>query len=593
MDPAIQILSDQTINQIAAGEVIENPASVVKELVENALDAGARHVKIEIKAGGQQLIRVVDDGCGMGSDDAVLCFERFATSKIRSSEDLFHLATMGFRGEALASIAAIAKVSLHTCKENGVGTAVEIAEGKILSVGPCARTKGTTIEVRSLFYNVPARKKFQKSTRVNAAEVTKIVSLLALAHPNIGFELIHQDENILFAPAPFEKDPEKILRSRIGDVLGEEFLKEAHLIEASDWIRGFVGSPSCTRPNRTGQQLFINHRPIVSPLLSFAVKEAYGTRIDTNRYPMYVIHLQIPPDSVDVNVHPQKKEVRFREEREIREKVRKAISDSLLRIELVSQNSENELKNSISFTSPPLFLENYFSSASSPILKFKEEENIIDKQGALEISFKAELKAIGVFSSYLLIEAGSVASRLNNIKNLEKLDGILLVDLIAARFRLAFEKMLKENRQNESQTLLIPYSCNLSSLEAGSVEANIEYFCKIGIGIRSLGRNSFIIESIPTFMHVDDLSDFLSRAVEELNLLKDNDIIDKQRERHIAAIASRFARTEKNDFMLKEAIGLFEELLTAECPYQCPQGNPTMVHLSLQEMGKYFDVKKR
>ncbi|MFS8563958.1 MAG: DNA mismatch repair endonuclease MutL [Rhabdochlamydiaceae bacterium] len=321
----IQILSNETINRIAAGEAIESPASVVKELVENAIDAGSKRIFVEIKEGGFQLIRVIDNGCGMGPDDALLSLERHATSKIRQAEDLSSLMTMGFRGEALASIAAISKLSLTTAVSDAPGTKVECEGGRVLSLAPFPRRPGTTIDVRSLFYNVPARKKFQKSSAAATADVHRLLIALALAHPEITFEFVSQEKEVF----SFAGNMEQVLRIR--EVFGGEFVKEMKALDVQIGeyrIKGYLASPAQSRLNKTGQYTFINRRSVVAPLISFAVKEGYGMRLDGDRYPVYILHLDIPPSVVDVNVHPQKREVRFQQEAFLKQLVKEQIEKS-------------------------------------------------------------------------------------------------------------------------------------------------------------------------------------------------------------------------------------------------------------------------
>lgn len=309
MSSVIRVLSEHTINQIAAGEVIENPASIVKELIENAIDAKASKIVVEVSGGGLQKICISDDGTGMGAEDALLCLQRHATSKIRQAEDLSFIATMGFRGEALASIAAISKMTLTTSTLSGLGTQVEVEAGSIKEVKPCARNRGTTIEVRQLFYNVPARRKFQKSPSFCLTDIIKMITQLSLAYPAIDFELydsgeerlrlIHKESNFL-----------ELLQERVKQVLGDAFLEEAFIVEAKEepfTFRGILGSVQNTRPNRALQYSFLNERSVLCPTLSFAVKEAFGTRIAQDRFPIYVLHLDIPSSFIDVNVHPQKK----------------------------------------------------------------------------------------------------------------------------------------------------------------------------------------------------------------------------------------------------------------------------------------------
>jgi DNA mismatch repair protein MutL len=335
----IRVLTEHTINKIAAGEVIENPASVIKELVENSIDAGSKTICVEIQNGGRQLIRITDDGCGMSHDDALLSLERHATSKIKEVDDIQEITTMGFRGEAIPSIASISKFTLLTCPrtDDGTeagGTLVCVDGGRIVSCAGAARSPGTTIEVKSLFFNVPVRRKFQKSPAYDIHEIQKMLSLLALGYPNVQFELISDQKTLLKTCPPLEEISfSDQLRKRIEDVLGKVVsgpLLPVSFEQPPFGIHGFIAPPSIHKPNRTGQYLFINHRAVFSPLVSTAVKEGYGTMLPAQRFPFFILHLSLPGSLVDVNVHPQKKEVRLRQESQLKEIIIRAIQSTFL-----------------------------------------------------------------------------------------------------------------------------------------------------------------------------------------------------------------------------------------------------------------------
>ncbi|MDF2577932.1 MAG: mutL [Chlamydiales bacterium] len=336
MASVIHVLSEQAINQIAAGEVIENPGSIVKELVENALDAGASEITIEVKAGGRQLIRITDNGCGMSFEDAVLCLQRHATSKISSLDDLNILATMGFRGEAIPSIASVSKFTILTAQETSsedtTGTLVCVDGGKLVQHTKATRPRGTTIEVKSLFFNVPVRKKFQKSINFDNAEIQKIITLLALGNPGVKFHLINEDKSLLKVSFQTNTTPDKLLSTRVLDVMGIDFFKELRPFDIRDGkyrFHGYIGHPHFVKHNRTGQYLFINRRPVLVPLISSALKAGYGTRLPTQKYPVCILYLEIPSDQVDVNVHPQKREVRLREESFVYQMVIRGVEKAL------------------------------------------------------------------------------------------------------------------------------------------------------------------------------------------------------------------------------------------------------------------------
>lgn len=333
MSSKIRILNEQTINLIAAGEVIENPASVVKELIENSLDAKANEIAIEVKAGGRQLIRIVDNGCGMNKDDAMLCLERHATSKIRQAEDLYKISSMGFRGEAIPSIASVSKFTLLTCPEgeNAEATLLCVEGGRILKSSRSVRTKGTTIEVKSLFFNVPVRKKFLKSISFDTGEINKTVGTIALGNPQIKFQLIHNGKPTLsldpWPELPFIEGQGE----RIKTILGKGFFSSLCPVDFQKGeyrIKGMIGDPCYTKHNRTGQYFFVNGRPVFSPYLSSAVLEGYATRLNNKRYPVFVLNIFMPGEFVDVNVHPQKREVRLQEQPMLRDLIKEAIHQS-------------------------------------------------------------------------------------------------------------------------------------------------------------------------------------------------------------------------------------------------------------------------
>ncbi|MBV9925770.1 MAG: DNA mismatch repair endonuclease MutL [Acidobacteria bacterium] len=324
----IRVLSDHVANQIAAGEVVERPASVAKELVENSVDAGARRVEVEVEAGGRRLLRVSDDGEGMTRDDAVLAFERHATSKINSVEDLERVSTLGFRGEALASIASVARVELLTQREGETeGTRVVIEGGRMRDVAPAARPKGTTIAVRDLFFNVPARRKFLRSEATESFHLTNLVTHYALAHPEISFVLTNNGREVLRGAAA------ENLRERAYQIFGDEFIESLLAVaggsEAVGRVSGFVSAPRARRTTRDAQYLFVNGRFVRDRLVARALTEGYRTVLPHGVYPSALLFLEVPPEEVDVNVHPAKTEVRFRRASAVAEAVREAVRAAL------------------------------------------------------------------------------------------------------------------------------------------------------------------------------------------------------------------------------------------------------------------------
>ncbi len=548
----IQILSEETINRIAAGESIESPASVVKELVENAIDAGSKRIFVEIKEGGFQLIRVIDNGCGMSPDDALLSLERHATSKIREADDLSSLVTMGFRGEALASISAVSKLSLTTATSDAPGTKIDSEGGKVISLAPFPRRPGTTIDVRSLFYNVPARKKFQKSSSASAADVHRLLITLTLAHPEVTFEFVSQEKEVFSFVSTSEQ------KVRIREVFGEEFVKEMKAIDVKVGeyhIKGFLGSPMQSRLNRTGQYTFINRRAVTAPLISFAVKDGYGMRLDSDRYPVYILHVGLPPSVVDVNVHPQKREVRFQEEQFLKQMVKEQIEQSF---------QSSSPKQSVTFSCEKK--EDIFADWSASLTLRETEE----KEEVSFFSCKPELQLIGLFQHYLLLRLEGLESFVGK----EDEGGALWMDLMAASERITFDLLTKKEEKKISQGLLIPVVVDFARDEVVEIERKLTEIEKMGFAIRLVSKQSFIVEAIPPFLSAQEIPDVLRQLAGE----KDE----------ASKIVAKFARRRKKTFVLQEALALAEKVLQLPAPQLTPSGAPIIALMSDNDIKKLF-----
>jgi DNA mismatch repair protein MutL len=581
----IHVLSEETINQIAAGEVIENPASVVKELVENAVDAGAAHIRIETWGGGFLRLRISDDGMGMSQEDAVLCLERHATSKIGSADDLFSLDTMGFRGEALASIAAISKMTLLTATESAGATCVEVEGGRILHVEPAARARGTTIEVRSLFYNVPARKKFQKSAPVSTAEITKVITQLSLAHPCVGFSLIHQDREVFSLEASQSCPLAEGMVHRCGIVLGEDFSKHVMKIESSHMrctLAGVIGSPVIHRHHRTGQYLFVNQRPVVCPLISYAIRDAYATRLPSDRHPIYALHVTIPAHLVDVNVHPQKKEIRLREEKEVRSGIYNAVSKAL-------QGGEfPECHESI----PAMWnfpLEAASAFHASPPKNFPEfplrMQEVSEEKTPELFAWTPTLSVVGVMSHYLILDGS--ATLLPGKEQEEP--GLILVNLKAAAARIAYDEMVRhQNKGVASQGLLIPLTVELTVAEASLVEGHCQAFRALGFEIRPCGKQTVLVDALPAFIESNEVAQCVHELLDTLATCEKQRSSEENRLRDMARAASRFARMHQSRFSPSEAEALYRKLILSSSPYYCPYGKPMISVLNQSAIEALF-----
>lgn len=489
-------LSEETINQIAAGEVVENPASVVKELIENSVDAKASSIEIEILGGGFSKIKVSDNGSGMTQEDALLSLERHATSKIVSAADLQGLSTMGFRGEALAAISAISRLTLTTATHEGIRIVAE--GGKIVKITPYPRSKGTTIEVSSLFFNVPARRKFQKSAAASFAEIHRMIIVLALAHPEVSFRLTHEEEIVLeSAAASFEKRSIELIGS---------FFSQASVIQHPQF-RGLLAPISETRVNRLGQYIFVNRRPVLAPSISMAVKEGYGTSIDVDRHPVFLLYLDMPASEVDVNVHPQKKEVRFREEASLKANLSQVVASTLgIR------------------SSSPMTLPSWNPSSSHPITSsFVIRDEPVERATPL---FQDSPHVLGLFAHFLLL--------------LEE-ESLKVVDLKMIYEKVMFESLSSETA-SQGQGLLIPLIVELSPEEEGLVQEKFDLFKKAGFALHSIGKRQWMIDTIPPFLESCD-------AIEVFKQSLDGDV---------TKILVKTAQIKKTTFVLQEALKLYQ-----------------------------------
>ena len=571
---AVQIkrLCEHTINQIAAGEVIENPASVLKELMENSLDAGATKIVVEIEGGGLLRILVADNGKGMGKEDALLCLERHATSKICETKDLFCVATMGFRGEALASIASISKMTLQTAQGEGLGSEVIVEGWKVLEVNPFARNQGTTIEVRQIFYNVPARRKFQKSPAACSTEITKLFVFLSLANPFVTFEL-YQDGKLAYR---FVKEGEVFFSSlilRIGQTLGEEFSLQSTKIDFSCPFfscKGIVGSVENTRPNRSSQYVFINKRPLICPMVSFAVKDAFGTRIPEGRFPVFVLHIDMEKELLDVNVHPQKKEVRLQEEPRLKFFLQKGIEEALTGRQI------EEIQAPM-----PMFADKPFFQEPDPFLK-QPLCSIADLPHFVMPEFPIEKRPvpIGLYGHYLWLEGDSIS--LPEGKGKE----VVLVDLRAAGARVLFESLQKTSGGSDAQGLLFPLTWACSLEEKERIQGSLEELSFLGFSLEE-GRSGYLVNAIPSMLQESEALLFLQDFI---RTEEKGGGVDLVRQRRLATVAARTcAKRERHN--MQTALALLEALLKSSFPYSCPLGKKILIFLEEKDLEQLFTRK--
>jgi DNA mismatch repair protein MutL len=566
----IRLLSEHVANQIAAGEVVERPASVVKELVENALDAEARQITVTVRDGGRSAIVVTDDGYGMSRDDALLALERHATSKIHKAEDLAGIQTLGFRGEAVPSIAAVSRFTLTT-RERGTlsGTRIEINAGKIQSVTDTGTAEGTTIEVRNLFFNLPARRKFLRTPPTETAHVEHIVTLCALAHPAVAFRLTLDDREV------FHLAPSRELLPRLRELYGKQLAEQLVPVRwEKEGIRvhGFVGKPGVSRADRSQQHLFVNGRPVESRGLSYALREGYHTALMRGQFPVTFLFVAVEPATVDVNIHPTKREVRFRDEYAVRQvvidAVRAAIEPQGVTPKALPVGFRDQ--DAAPTQTLPVFSMPVATSHEQPMMELPGTE-VETTEGQWRI-----LGAIGEL--YVIVESP---------------EGLVLLDQHAAHERVLFEKMLKDLTGDvaPSQKLLLPQTLELEARDAEFLRSNLKTLQKLGVGISEFGDKTFLVDALPPYFPVADIGQLFRDIVDEVRQTGEQVHARRLTEDKIATTVCRHAVKAHDPLRGEELRGLLQQLHRCDLPYTCPHGRPTMIQLSYAELEKKFGRK--
>ena len=608
----IRLLPETVASQVAAGEVAERPASVVKELVENSLDAGARNINVVIRRGGISLVRVIDDGCGMDRDDALLSLERHATSKIRSAADLQAVATLGFRGEALPSIASVSRFRLTTREARAIaGTEIIVNGGKIDVARDGGEAPGTQVEVRSLFYNLPARRKFLRSENTESRNIEHQLHLQAIGHPQIGFSLIRDDRMLFQLPAAVT------LSDRIRDLYGAELLQR--LVEISDAaspkvrISGFTGQAGLSRQARTQQLVFVNGRAIESSLLTGAIREGYHTALMKGQYPVTFLFLELDPAAVDVNVHPAKREVRFRDPNGVREAIVRCIQQTL---ETARAGWQQKFRAPVQpptavsgRRAPDLTLRSEVSapeeahrelphlrvavaggadSGRAPVPEIVRQALRLDSAGEAPALKQQQRAAKAPQQQFEII---GVLSRLYVL--MENADGLVLVDQHAAHERILFEELRRrmEEQGVPTQKLLLPQTFDVPPRDADWIERNLSILQRMGIGIESFGPDTFKIDTLPSFLDVSDAAQFMRKVIDDLKSAGNSASTMRLAEEMIAKSVCRHAVKANDPLRFPEVEKLIRDLLDCDLPYCCPHGRPTMIQISLAELEKKFGRK--
>lgn len=577
----IHVLPENLINKIAAGEVIDRPASVIKELVENSIDAGAGQINLIIKGGGTTLIQVVDDGLGMSEEDAILSLQRHATSKISSYADLERIRTLGFRGEALASIAAVARVELRTVQRGEVeGTAIFIEGGVVQKVTGSGGNPGTSIAVKNLFFNTPARRKFLRAESTEYRSILTMLNRFTLAFPRIGFKLMHDDEEVFNYPPASHPD-------RIADVLGAKV--RHNLVEINDQsalmtITGYIGNYDIMRKTRNDQYLFLNSRYINDRALSYAVTSAFGESLPKGHFPLFLVFMEIDPERVDVNVHPTKNEVKFADSRLVYDLVRSAVKRAL--------RTDNIIPEIHQFY-PPHWGDAGLKMGPAAIL------DELQRQTQMEFGPEADSEPN---EAPLITSAPAAAApvsrdtmsiwQLQNKYILSQIkSGLVVIDQHVAHERILYERAKKNFSLSDgaSQQLLFPHTIELSSQDYAIFQEINPFLEKIGFLIKLFGGRTVVIEGVPTGMRIGSEDKIL---LEILDQYKEYATTEADlRERVAKSFACRSAIMAGDRLSVEAMHALIDQLFATENPYFCPHGRPVMITISVDELDRRFDRK--
>lgn len=634
-DGIITVMSDRLANQIAAGEVVQRPASVAKELIENAIDAGASSIELLLKDAGSTLVQVIDDGCGMSEGDAVRCFDRHATSKIQSIDDLERIRTLGFRGEALASIAAVSQVELKTKRvEDDAGTRVQVEGGEIVDQRPCAVPSGTSVAVRNLFFNVPARRNFLKTPATELKHLTTTAQFLALANPRVAFRVEHDGHEYYDLPGAQAEEAPAALEERILGLFGDGRADALVAVEDSSsdlTVQGFVGAPSFHRKTRGEQFLFVNDRYVKDRYLSHAVKKAYGDLLPDGAFPFFALFLSMDPRRVDVNVHPQKSEVKFDDQSGIYGFLRSAIRRALGRVHATPQMKEEDATSHQDASSPdstgdsssltpsrstPTSFQPRRSSdpsnkgrsspASSPSRSPTHRDRSSDgdrlqppgeysdalyrpaeddesdshsespatEQEATEAAESSQSPVWGLHDTYIVTPTDT---------------GMMLVDQRAAHIRVLYERNQEYLRreQGHSQQLLFPHTVDLTPADAELLDDLFPDLRALGFELEHLSGRTVAVRGVPADVQDGDESAVLETLLEQYKSERDT-VEDDRRERLARTMAQESAVRRGQSLSEAERRSLLENLFECEMPYADPTGTPTIAKWSMEEIADRF-----
>ena len=590
MSSIIRILDETVANQIAAGEVVERPASIIKELVENALDAGARAVGIEIAEGGSTYIRVSDDGSGMSEADARLAVIRHATSKITTADDLSRIATLGFRGEALPSIAAVARFVLVTrLPGDQLATRLEIHGGNLLEVAECGAETGTSITITDLFYNTPARRKFLKTASAEAAQIHLAVVRLALSRPDVAFRLTNNNKLVLSTPGSSG------IAEVMGCVYGHQIVPELLTLPDTGGevrVAGCVGKPSILKSSRQWQTFIVNGRVIANRMLGKALDNAFHSLLPHSGFPLAVVMIDLPPADVDVNIHPQKSEVKFRDERAVYGAVYRSVSEALAEARqpqaiAASYQSERSLPvfdRPQPDIQPALFNSPRMPGAAAPVAVVRDSiaavdltnaanDFLPDSAGSASESGGMYLQVLGQVENCFIVARGA--------------DGLYIVDQHAAHERILYDKMQQSSGRVHTQKLLLPVLLTVDPLEERIIADSEQSLRELGFVLDAAGPQTYRLTEVPADVNNEEAEAFLKDALRLIGEMRD---LSPAALRHAyLQTAACKAAVKAGDYLNNRQLqALLDELCLTDRPFSCPHGRPAMVRFSGDELAKLF-----
>ena len=626
MQGIINVLPDAIANQIAAGEVVQRPASVVKELLENSIDAGASKIKLIIKEAGKTLIQVVDNGCGMSGIDARLCFERHATSKIKEVKDIFNIHTKGFRGEALASIAAVAHTELRTKRrEDETGTLIQVEGSEFKANESVACPSGTQFSIKNLFFNTPARRNFLKSNGVEFKHIVDEFQRVALAHPDIKFELIHNDQEVFVLPSANKK-------KRVVDVLGKKMEKNLINLEVETSvvkIKGFIADPKASVKSRGDQFLFVNDRFIKSPFFHHAISKGYENLIAPGTHPKYFLFFELDPNTVDINIHPTKTEIKFQHEKEIYAILLSAVKEALGKNNMVPsidfENPEpidmglgitpSELKQPTITINPNY---NPFTTKTSSggsggydygkkaPMKNQSWETLQQIQKEFEVGLEKEMspeESVAFKDQEASEEQAITPPQNQSEKTYQSIQvaqsylvtstktGLIIIDQNKAHQRILFDRFMNSFSENsiKVQKLMFPESVQIPNEYHDLIEANLDLIRQLGLEIDKFGKNEFVINGVPSGIPQLEYQDLVNDIIDEL--AHGDDLKSEMIQAQIARVFARNSALKKGKSLNSQEIqNLIDELFSCSNPTTAPNGKPTFLTFTSDDLFNKFNA---